>query len=44
VQGTAERKPFTADQMAELMKLAQEGIGELVELQRNLLKGVYEPF
>lgn len=44
VQGTAERKPFTADQMSELMRLAQEGIGELVDIQRNLLKGVYEPF
>ncbi len=34
IQGTAEGKPFSEEMFAELLKLAQSGIGELLELQR----------
>jgi ribonuclease PH len=37
VQGTAEREPFTGDQMNELLLLARKGIGELLEIQRQVL-------
>ncbi|TVR81626.1 MAG: ribonuclease PH [Rhodospirillales bacterium] len=38
VQGTAEERPFTETQFAQMMALARKGIGELVALQR---KAVY---
>lgn len=38
VQGTAEERPFTETQFAQMMVLARKGIGELVALQR---KAVY---
>ena len=38
IQGTAEGAPFTEDQLAQLLRLARKGIGELVELQRQVLK------
>ena len=34
IQGTAEGKPFSEEMFAELLKLAQSGNGELLELQR----------
>jgi ribonuclease PH len=37
VQGTAERAPFSRDQLSQLLDLAQAGIGELVALQRASL-------
>ena len=37
VQATAESYPFTADQLAELMALAQKGVKELVALQHQAL-------
>ncbi len=37
VQGTAEQKPFDADELAKLLGLARAGIGRLVTLQRELL-------
>ena len=37
IQGTAEGAPFTEDQLAQLLLLARKGIGELVELQRQVL-------
>jgi ribonuclease PH len=37
VQGTAEGEPFSWPQMIELMELAQGGIRELVELQKEIL-------
>jgi len=40
IQGTAERKTFNKDQMDKLLALAQKGITELIEIQRNLLKGI----
>jgi len=40
IQGTAERKTFNKEQMDSLLSLAQKGIRELIEIQRNLLKGM----
>ncbi len=37
VQGTAEAGPFTQDQFLEMMRLARQGIGELVRAQRQAL-------
>ncbi|HEY0301272.1 MAG TPA: ribonuclease PH [Rhizomicrobium sp.] len=38
IQGTAEGEPFSDEQFAALLKLARKGIGELVELQRSVLR------
>ena len=38
IQGTAERDPFTRDEMSKLLDLASKGIGELIEAQRCALK------
>jgi ribonuclease PH len=40
IQGTAERKTFNKDQMDKLLTLAQKGITELIEIQREMLKGI----
>jgi ribonuclease PH len=40
IQGTAERKPFSKDQMDALLGLAQNGITRLIEMQKDLLKDV----
>ncbi|HXD33221.1 MAG TPA: ribonuclease PH [Pyrinomonadaceae bacterium] len=37
VQGTAEREPFTEEQMNQLLGLARKGISQLVEIQRATL-------
>jgi len=37
VQGTAERRPFSKDDMDELISLAKKGIGEIVALQKKVL-------
>ncbi len=37
IQGTAEKKPFSQDEMDDLVELAKKGIAELVEIQRGLL-------
>lgn len=37
IQGTAEREPFTRDQMDEMLRLAEIGINSLFQLQRNAL-------
>ena len=34
IQGTAEKEPFTQDELMKLMALAQHGVGKLVELQK----------
>jgi len=36
-QGTAESRPFTSEEHHELLRLAQLGIKELIELQRSVL-------
>jgi len=38
IQGTAERHPFSRDEMARLVDLAGKGIGELIGAQRDSLK------
>ncbi len=38
VQGTAEKEPFTKDQMEELLNLAGKGIKELINIQKKTLK------
>jgi len=40
IQGTAERRPFSKDQMDALLGLAQKGITRLIEMQKDLLKDV----
>jgi ribonuclease PH len=35
VQGTAEGKPFSSDELLQLMALANKGIAELVALQKK---------
>jgi len=42
IQGTAERKTFTQEQMGFMLNLAKKGIAQLVDMQRNALKGVLE--
>jgi ribonuclease PH len=37
IQGTAEREPFTRDQMNEMLAMAEKGISELFAIQRNAL-------
>ncbi len=37
VQGTGEGRPFTEEEMQTLLSLAQEGIRELIGVQRRLL-------
>jgi len=37
IQGTAERAPFSREQMNELLALAEKGISELFTIQRNAL-------
>lgn len=39
VQGTAEAEPFSKEQMQQMMELAEKGILELFEVQRNALAG-----
>ena len=40
IQGTAERKTFNKEQMDKMLALAQKGITGLIEIQRDLLKGI----
>lgn len=37
LQGTAEREPFSREQMDEMLILAEKGINELFQIQRNAL-------
>ncbi len=39
VQGTAEGEPFARDAMDRLIKLATDGIGELMKIQKQVLNG-----
>ncbi len=38
IQGTAEDSPFSEEAFQQLLKLAQSGIAELVEMQKDVLK------
>ena len=37
VQGTAERFSFSKDALSELLILAEKGINEIIDLQKELL-------
>jgi len=37
IQGTAEREPFSREQMDEMLLLAETGVNKLFEIQRNAL-------
>lgn len=39
LQGTAEREPFSREQMDEMLILAEKGINQLFTIQRNALNG-----
>lgn len=39
LQGTAEREPFSRDQMDEMLVLAEIGVNKLFEIQRKALNG-----
>jgi ribonuclease PH len=39
LQGTAEKEPFTREQMDEMLILAEKGINQLFTVQRNALNG-----
>lgn len=41
VQGTAETRPFNEDALKELLGLARQGIGSLIEMQRAQIGAVY---
>jgi ribonuclease PH len=36
IQGTAEKKPFTVEQLSTMLKLAESGIAELIKLQKQI--------
>ena len=40
IQGTAEKEPFSHDQMQGLLDLGKKGIAKLIEKQKEVLKGV----
>ena len=39
IQGTAERNPFTSNQLSEMLKLAEVGIRDLIGIQKDTLRG-----
>lgn len=40
IQGTAEGKPFSRNQMDKLLDLAKKGIEEVIEIQKGILEGL----
>ena len=40
IQGTAEHQPFTKKEMNRLLSLAQQGIRELVQIQKRHVRGI----
>lgn len=38
IQGTAESEPFSKNMLNELVSLAEKGIGELIKIQREIVK------
>ena len=38
IQGTAERKPFSLELMSQMLTMAKEGVTQLFQLQREVLK------
>jgi ribonuclease PH len=37
-KGTAEGEPFTKDEMNNIIQFAEQGIAELIQIQKNVLK------
>lgn len=37
IQGTAEKIPFTMEQLQKMLKLAQKGISQIIEIQKKVL-------
>ena len=37
VQGTGEKRPFTKDELQQMLNVAEAGIGELIDYQKDLL-------
>ena len=42
IQGTAEREPFGKEDMNKLLTLAKKGIGELIGIEKKVLKGLLQ--
>lgn len=40
LQGTAEKEPFSEEQLKNLLELAKKGIVQLINIQKDLLKGI----
>ena len=38
IQGTAEGEPFTKNEMNNIIQIAEQGIAELIQIQKNVLK------
>ena len=38
VQGTAEREPFSRDELDELLSLAEHGIAQILDAQAEVVK------
>ena len=38
IQGTAEAEPFSRDMLNSMLSLSEKGIGELVKIQREIVK------
>jgi len=41
IQGTAEKEPFSREQMDELLNLGENGVNKLIDYQKDALKGVF---
>ena len=41
IQGTAERSPFSKMEMNKFLALAKEGIGKLIQIEKDLLGDIY---
>jgi ribonuclease PH len=44
IQGTAEGKPFSKDMLNSLIKLAEEGINNLINIQKRLIEGEIDSY
>ncbi len=42
IQGTAEKRPFTVEELNQMVELAWKGIKKLIELQKEALRKPYE--
>jgi ribonuclease PH len=38
IQATAEREPFSRNQLGSLLRLADQGIAEIIQIQKDVLK------